>query len=365
MSDDTNKPARRPAAFRMDAGSGKSAPRSAEATPAPKAASPRKPRAVAPFKVIVAEDDPFSVPVPSAPSTPPVTSRGWTVGRVFVATLSALLTMIFGVWISTTVEALIASSPVLGWTALALAIAALASAVVLVFREWRAVAALKSRDALREKLAAAHRNADTEQARRATAELVSVMASVPASARGRARFAEVETEFATARAIVELAETELMTVADRQAQDAIRAAAGRVSVVTAVSPRALVDVAYILYESTRLIRTIAEIYGARPGTLGAFRLARRAVEHLAVTGTVALTDGLVQQMVGHGLAARLSTRLGEGLINGLMTVRVGIAAMDVIRPAPFIARDAPKVSMFVADLTARASRDDDEKASRQ
>jgi len=62
-------------------------------------------------------------------------------------------------------------------------------------------------------------------------------------------------------------------------------------------------------------------------------------------------DGLAQQVLGHGLASRLSARLGEGVINGLMTARIGIAAMDLCRPLPFRALKRPGISDFMSDLT--------------
>ena len=66
-----------------------------------------------------------------------------------------------------------------------------------------------------------------------------------------------------------------------------------------------------------------------------WRLIGAILAHLAVTGGLVLTDGVMEQLVGQGLAAKLSARLGEGVVNGLMTVRVGIAAMRVVRPLPF------------------------------
>ena len=66
---------------------------------------------------------------------------------------------------------------------------------------------------------------------------------------------------------------------------------------------------------------------------------------------IAIGDGLAQQVLGHGLAARLSTRLGEGVINGLMTARIGIAAMDLCRPLPFRATKRPGIGDFIGDLT--------------
>jgi putative membrane protein len=135
-----------------------------------------------------------------------------------------------------------------------------------------------------------------------------------------------------------------------------------VSLVTAVSPRALVDIAYVTFEAARLIRRLAELYGARPGTLGFFRLIRSVLAHLAITGSIAAGDSVVQQLVGQGLAARLSAKLGEGVVNGMMTARIGIAAMEATRPLPFDAVKRPGLSDMLAVLTRfsarKAARDD-------
>ena len=112
------------------------------------------------------------------------------------------------------------------------------------------------------------------------------------------------------------------------------------------------DIGFVLFESVRLIRLMAELYGARPGTIGLIKLTRDVLGHLAVTGTIAIGDDVIGQVVGHGLAAKLSTRLGEGVVNGLLTARIGLAAMDLCRPMPFIAARRPKIGEFLSDLTA-------------
>jgi putative membrane protein len=105
-----------------------------------------------------------------------------------------------------------------------------------------------------------------------------------------------------------------------------------------------------VWESVRLGGAIARLYGARPGLWSSWRLVGAILGHLAVTGGLVLTDGVIEQLVGQGLAARLSQRLGEGVVNGLMTVRVGIAAMRVVRPLPFTTEPQPVVKDFLPAL---------------
>ena len=76
----------------------------------------------------------------------------------------------------------------------------------------------------------------------------------------------------------------------------------------------------------RLIRQLAFLYGGRPGTLGVIRLMREVLAHLALTGGMAVGDSLIQQVLGHGLAAKVSARLGEGVLNGLLAPGVWTGA---------------------------------------
>ena len=126
--------------------------------------------------------------------------------------------------------------------------------------------------------------------------------------------------------------------------------------VTAVVPLALADVFTVLVSNLRMIRRVAEIYGGRSGTFGSWRLVRTTLTHLVATGAVAVGDDLVHSVIGGGLAARLSRRFGEGVINAALTARVGIAAIEVCRPLPFRRASRPKVTGDAATGADRAVR---------
>ncbi len=129
--------------------------------------------------------------------------------------------------------------------------------------------------------------------------------------------------------------------------------------MTALSPRAIVDVAFVVFAAVRLLRRIAAIYGGRPGFLGFLRLARAALAHLTVTGGMAVGESVMQQVLGLGIAARVSAKLGEGVLNGLMTARFGLAALNVCRPLPFV-REAPPRLADVAGELLRAAEPESE-----
>ena len=69
--------------------------------------------------------------------------------------------------------------------------------------------------------------------------------------------------------------------------------------------------------------------------------------HLVATGAVAVGDDLIGSVAGGGVLAKVSRRFGEGVVNGALTARVGVAAIEVCRPLPFTTRSRPSVSAIV------------------
>ncbi|MCB1487811.1 MAG: TIGR01620 family protein, partial [Bauldia sp.] len=191
---------------------------------------------------------------------------------------------------------------------------------------------------------------DRTAARSLSRELIRLYDGRPETARGRAALARHVEEIIDGRDLIGLAETELMLPFDEAARRLVLSTSKRVALVTAISPRAAVDVLFVGAQILRLIRQLASLYDGRPGTLGFLRLTRAAITHLAVTGGMAAGDSLLQQILGHGIAAKLSARLGEGVVNGLLTARVGIAAMEVCRPLPFVNARPPRLADVVAEL---------------
>ncbi len=212
-------------------------------------------------------------------------------------------------------------------------------------------------DGFRDRAVTARGDADLPEARRIVAALTRLYAARPDTAWGRSRLAEREADVLDADALLALAERELLATLDAEARLAVEVAARQVATVTALVPLALADVAMALFANLRMIRQIAQIYGGRSGSFGSWRLLRRVFSSLVATGAVALTDDLISSVAGGGVLSKVSRRFGEGVVNGALTARVGVAAIDLCRPLPFVALERPAVSSLVSRaLTGLVSR---------
>jgi putative membrane protein len=149
--------------------------------------------------------------------------------------------------------------------------------------------------------------------------------------------------------LLTLLEREIMLPLDDEARRLVTRSAKRVATVTALSPMALIAVVYVLIENLRLLRGLATLYGARPGYLGIVKLARMVLAHIVATGGIAMTDDLLGQFLGQDLLRRLSRRLGEGAFNGALTARIGVTALEAIRPVPFRAVKPPRIRDVLAE----------------
>lgn len=267
--------------------------------------------------------------------------------RWFWSLLVALIGMVVSVAAWDFVTSLIARNVYLGYGITALiGLFALVS-LIIVLRELAAISRLSRIDHLRHAASEARAHEDLSAARDVTDRITRLYRARPDAKWGRDRLAELRGDQLDASALLDLTEKELLTALDTAAQKEVETAARQVATVTALVPLALADVVAALTANLRMIRRIAEIYGGRSGLIGGWRLTRAVTAHLVATGAVAVGDDLLEPVLGGSIIGKLSRRFGEGLVNGALTARVGIAAMDVCRPIPFTASARPRASTIV------------------
>ena len=297
---------------------------------------------------VIPEDEATDLPVPvEAPAVP---RRGFRWGTLLWSALGGLVTLGVSLAVTRLVEDLFARSDALGYFGLALAALAALAFLVIAGREIYGLLRLATIEKLHRRAADAIASDDRIAGRAVAVDLLTLLRHVPPLARARANVESHLDDIIDGADLVRLGERELMRPLDREAVRLVSAAAKRVSVVTAVSPRVLIDMGFVLFTTLALVRRLALLYVGRPGTLGLIRLVRLSITHLAVTGGLAAGDSLIQQMFGHRIATKLSAKLGEGVLNGLLTARLGLGAIEVTRPLPFAALPRPAIGTVAGDL---------------
>lgn len=269
------------------------------------------------------------------------------VARLFWAVTGALLAAILSTAAWDFVNGWIARSPIVGWSVAGLVAAFVLILLVMALRELAALNRLARVDGLRHGAAQALETHDLAAARKVVDRLVALYKGRADTDWGRKRLDELRGDQMDAAGLLALADDTLLTPLDRAAEREVAAAARQVATVTALVPLALADVVAALTANLRMIRRIAEVYGGRGGVLGSWRLTRAVMTHLVATGAVAVGDDMLEPILGGSIIGKISRRFGEGLVNGALTARVGVAAMEVCRPLAFQAGQRPKARALV------------------
>ena len=267
--------------------------------------------------------------------------------RWFWSVLLALTGFIVSLAAWDYLNGLTARSSVLGAVAVGLLGIFCIILLVIALRELAAIARLRRLDRVHHAAGAALADNDLAGAQGVVASLDRLYRDRDDMTWARDRLAEQVRDPVDADTVLGLVETTLLAPLEAAAQREVEVAARQVATVTAIVPLALADVFAALTSNLRMIRRIAEIYGGRSGLFGSWHLTRTVLMHLVATGVVALGDDLIGSIAGGGVLSKVSRRFGEGVINGALTARVGVAAIEGCRPLPFATVKRPSVTALV------------------
>lgn len=215
--------------------------------------------------------------------------------------------------------------------------------------EWRRLFVLRHRAQERDEaqeLLSSHGNGKA----RAFCEKLAVQAGIdaahPALRRWQAELQDTHND----REVMVLYAARVQPVADKQARAKISRYAAESTLMIAVSPLAMVDMAFIAWRNIRMINQIARIYGIELGYFSRLRLFRGVLFNIAFAGASELVREVGLDWMSQDIMARLSARAAQGIGAGLLTARLGIKAMELCRPLPWLNDDKPRLADFRGEL---------------
>lgn len=215
--------------------------------------------------------------------------------------------------------------------------------------EWRRLFVLRHRALERDEaqeLLSSHGNGKARAFCENLAARAGIDASHPAYRRWQAELQDSHND----REVMVLYAARVQPVADKQARAKISRYAAESTLMIAVSPLAMVDMAFIAWRNIRMINQIARIYGIELGYFSRLRLFRGVLFNIAFAGASELVREVGLDWMSQDIMARLSARAAQGIGAGLLTARLGIKAMELCRPLPWLNDDKPRLADFRSEL---------------
>ncbi|MFV0432097.1 MAG: YcjF family protein [Alphaproteobacteria bacterium] len=270
-------------------------------------------------------------------------AKGLALFGFLFSLLWGLLTLAFSLWVYGLYDKAKLIHPWLGWLTLGLSALIILTLIFITIKELLGLIRLSSVKKIRLKAKQSLENGQRDKALKVMHEISHLYQAQPLLQQARQKLQKESEEQLDSHAILTLTEEYLLTPLDQDAQKIIQQAGRQVAVSTALSRIMILDVIIVFFSAWRMIRQLAELYGMRPSKLSLWRLLGQIFTHLIITGGMAAGEDLLGSILGHSMAAKLSSRLGEGVINGLLTCRVGLVALDYCRPMPYLENDKPKL----------------------
>jgi putative membrane protein len=137
---------------------------------------------------------------------------------------------------------------------------------------------------------------------------------------------------------------------DKRAYQLVKACARDIGALTALSPLGLLDGLIVLGRTLAMLRAIARLYGVRPGAAATAALLRRTLRNVVAAGVAELVSDAAVETLGASLLSFVSSRAGQGVVNGVLAARLGLGAMQLCRPLPFAQDQLPSMKQLRGEL---------------
>ncbi|WP_066013948.1 TIGR01620 family protein [Endozoicomonas atrinae] len=152
---------------------------------------------------------------------------------------------------------------------------------------------------------------------------------------------------------------------DQHALTLISQHSQQVALMVALSPFAAVDMLLSVWRSIRMLDEICQVYGVRPSLPARTHLLKMVLEQMALAGTTELLSDQLADFTSNQLLSVVSSQAASGVGVGIYSARIGLRAMALCRPVPFVDDQKPGIGRLarriLSSMEARSRNTDDPK----
>ena len=136
---------------------------------------------------------------------------------------------------------------------------------------------------------------------------------------------------------------QIMQEIDQQAHYIITQRSKETALLVMISHVAWLDTLLTLWRNVRMIQEIATLYGGRPSLLSSISLIKDVLQNLIYADVSEIAAEGIAEILGGSMLSIFSTQMAQGLGSSILTARVGLRAMQVCRPLPFLETEKPRL----------------------
>ncbi|CAH0525632.1 YcjF family protein [Vibrio hippocampi] len=160
--------------------------------------------------------------------------------------------------------------------------------------------------------------------------------------------------------ILDMYQSMVLSQQDKQALKVVSRLSGEAAILVALSPLAIADMLLIAWRNFKMIDKISQVYGVELSYWSRLKLFKLVLINIALAGASELAIETGADLLSMNLTEKLSTRAGQGLGVALVTARLGLKTMSLMRPIPFSDDNKPKLSAIrkqvIDDMKLRLSK---------
>ncbi|MGY5540726.1 TIGR01620 family protein [Vibrio sp. Hep-1b-8] len=135
--------------------------------------------------------------------------------------------------------------------------------------------------------------------------------------------------------VLEMYDAMVVAEQDKIATKIVSQHATESAALVAISPLAIADMLLVAWRNFKMIDNLADVYGVELGYWSRLKLFKATLVNMAAAGASELAVDAGMDLMSMDLAGRVSARAGQGLGVGILTARLGLKAMALLRPLPW------------------------------
>ncbi|MDE1252071.1 YcjF family protein [Vibrio aestuarianus] len=155
--------------------------------------------------------------------------------------------------------------------------------------------------------------------------------------------------------VLDMYDAMVLAEQDKKATRIVSQYSTEAAALVAISPLAVADMLLVAWRNFKMIDQLAALYGVELGYWSRLKLFKVVLINMAAAGASELVIDASMDLMSMDLAGKLSARAGQGLGVGILTARLGLKAMSLLRPMPWHQDRKVKLSAIRKQIVAKVA----------